>query len=156
MSWKRIYYLTVAGIHAYYVLAGNTPVLVHNCGTGAKDGSGLSDDDLLSATEALRDDYAASAFGSNKKSRPAVVTAGYNVETRQFAAGRSHGDGTCAEVCVLNQLGGDPSKIRLVSAVRPRTGNQHPICVTCEAYFGRESFVSRGVQFATDILRLFD
>ncbi|MER5987900.1 Hint domain-containing protein [Streptomyces sp. NPDC001787] len=27
--------LTVEGIHTYYVLAGATPVLVHNCGTGA-------------------------------------------------------------------------------------------------------------------------
>jgi hypothetical protein len=26
--------LTVATIHTYYVLAGNTPVLVHNCGGG--------------------------------------------------------------------------------------------------------------------------
>lgn len=26
--------LTVANIHTYYVVAGKTPVLVHNCGTG--------------------------------------------------------------------------------------------------------------------------
>ncbi|MFJ8580372.1 LamG-like jellyroll fold domain-containing protein [Micromonospora sp. NPDC093277] len=30
--------LTVADVHTYYVLAGDTPVLVHNCGTGAKFG----------------------------------------------------------------------------------------------------------------------
>ncbi|WP_426633817.1 ricin-type beta-trefoil lectin domain protein [Planosporangium sp. 12N6] len=29
--------LTVADIHTYYVLAGNTPVLVHNCGSGNSD-----------------------------------------------------------------------------------------------------------------------
>ncbi|MEV5573862.1 hypothetical protein AB0L06_27800 [Spirillospora sp. NPDC052269] len=28
------YNLTVGGLHAYYVLAGNTPVLVHNCDIG--------------------------------------------------------------------------------------------------------------------------
>ena len=29
---KRVFNLTVGGIHTYYALAGNTPVLVHNCG----------------------------------------------------------------------------------------------------------------------------
>ncbi|WP_250301966.1 ricin-type beta-trefoil lectin domain protein [Streptomyces sp. A 4/2] len=31
---QRTHDLTVTGIHAYYVLAGATPVLVHNCGEG--------------------------------------------------------------------------------------------------------------------------
>lgn len=30
-----VYNLTVEGIHTYYVLAGTTPVLVHNCGLSA-------------------------------------------------------------------------------------------------------------------------
>ncbi|MET9933999.1 RHS repeat-associated core domain-containing protein, partial [Streptomyces sp. NPDC006324] len=34
---QRTYDLTIEGIHAYYVLAGATPVLVHNCG-GANGG----------------------------------------------------------------------------------------------------------------------
>jgi hypothetical protein len=29
---QRTYDLTIDGIHAYYVLAGDTPLLVHNCG----------------------------------------------------------------------------------------------------------------------------
>ncbi|GIM93653.1 polymorphic toxin-type HINT domain-containing protein [Paractinoplanes toevensis] len=29
--WQHMYNLTVAGIHTYYVFAGETPVLVHNC-----------------------------------------------------------------------------------------------------------------------------
>jgi len=29
-----VYNLTIDGLHTYYVLAGKTPVLVHNCGTG--------------------------------------------------------------------------------------------------------------------------
>lgn len=33
--------LTIADIHTYYVLAGNTPVLVHNCG-GGLDANGNS------------------------------------------------------------------------------------------------------------------
>ncbi|MGW2627696.1 polymorphic toxin-type HINT domain-containing protein, partial [Micromonospora taraxaci] len=31
-AWATVHNLTVANIHTYYVLAGTTPVLVHNCG----------------------------------------------------------------------------------------------------------------------------
>jgi HNH endonuclease len=33
--------LTVANLHTYYVMAGTTPVLVHNCGTNANERPGL-------------------------------------------------------------------------------------------------------------------
>jgi hypothetical protein len=33
---EPVYDLTIAGVHTYYVLAGATPVLVHNCGTGGE------------------------------------------------------------------------------------------------------------------------
>ncbi|MEV4976458.1 polymorphic toxin-type HINT domain-containing protein [Streptomyces scopuliridis] len=33
---ERVHNLTVAGVHTYYVLAGATPVLVHNCGNAAE------------------------------------------------------------------------------------------------------------------------
>ncbi|MEU9506508.1 ricin-type beta-trefoil lectin domain protein [Micromonospora sp. NPDC048170] len=35
-----VHNLTVANIHTYYVIAGNTPVLVHNCGKSLNLGSG--------------------------------------------------------------------------------------------------------------------
>ncbi|MFX0593820.1 hypothetical protein [Melissospora conviva] len=43
------YNLTVEGIHTYYVLAGTTPVLVHNCNAGqpsrfAVDSNGVASD----------------------------------------------------------------------------------------------------------------
>ncbi|PZV89404.1 intein C-terminal splicing region/intein N-terminal splicing region [Micromonospora phaseoli] len=44
-----VYNLTVAAIHTYYVVAGNTPVLVHNCGTRP---SGVIDLDAASASGA--------------------------------------------------------------------------------------------------------
>lgn len=37
---QRTHDLTVDGIHTYYVLAGQTPVLVHNCNTGGLSLSG--------------------------------------------------------------------------------------------------------------------
>lgn len=38
-SAQWMYDLTVANIHTYYVLAGDTPVLVHNCGGDLPDGA---------------------------------------------------------------------------------------------------------------------
>lgn len=137
------------------MLAGTTPVLVHNCGTGAKEGAGLSGDELPERATQLRDEYADSLKGLSQSKRPATVTAGYNRETGQYAAGAS-GRGVCAETCVVNQLGGDPSKIVFTSAVRPRTGVQVNVCPTCEASFGRGAFPQSGTTFDTDVLRLFD
>lgn len=37
-SWATVRNLIVATVHTYYVLAGDTPVLVHNCGGGFKNG----------------------------------------------------------------------------------------------------------------------
>ncbi|QTI88212.1 polymorphic toxin-type HINT domain-containing protein [Streptomyces sp. AgN23] len=41
----RTHDLTVSGIHTYYVLAGTTPVLVHNCGNAATHDAGNVVDD---------------------------------------------------------------------------------------------------------------
>lgn len=53
----RVHNLTVADIHTYYVLAGNTPILVHNCG-GARfavgsDGVAVDLDAVLDKTFSL-------------------------------------------------------------------------------------------------------
>jgi hypothetical protein len=63
------YNLTVADIHTYYVLAGTTPILVHNCGTGP---DGLID------------------LGAASKSGAAADKGGYSVAGRalQKHAGR--------------------------------------------------------------------
>ncbi|MGW3957752.1 polymorphic toxin-type HINT domain-containing protein [Streptomyces sp. NPDC004752] len=55
---RTTYNLTVDGWHTYYVLAGATPVLVHNCGEAA--------DDLL--------DFADEALSMSPESRPNVAT----------------------------------------------------------------------------------
>ncbi|MFE9295607.1 RHS repeat-associated core domain-containing protein [Streptomyces niveus] len=49
---QRTYDLTVEGIHTYYVLAGSTPVLVHNCNTAPDD---LLDLDKASASGQVAD-----------------------------------------------------------------------------------------------------
>lgn len=40
---RLVYNLTVSDIHTYYVMAGNTPVLVHNTGCGSRAASELGD-----------------------------------------------------------------------------------------------------------------
>ncbi|MGW4229916.1 polymorphic toxin-type HINT domain-containing protein [Streptomyces sp. NPDC004980] len=152
---QKTHDLTVADLHTYYVLAGAAPVLVHNCGTGPRDGAGLGPDELMSKAEGLRDEYAGEMAQLSNRKRPATVTAGYNSETGQYAAGASS-KGVCAETCVVNQLGGDPSKIIFTTAVRPRTGAPINICVSCEGQFGRGGFKGAGTVFDSDVLRLFD
>ncbi|WP_431037738.1 DNRLRE domain-containing protein [Streptomyces sp. P6-2-1] len=157
-AWTQtttVHNLTVNRTHTYYVLAGATPVLVHNCGTGPRDGAGLGPDELMSKAEGLRDEYAGEMAQLSNRKRPATVTAGYNSETGQYAAGASS-KGVCAETCVVNQLGGDPSKIVFTTAVRPRTGAPINICVSCEGQFGRSGFKGTGTVFDSDVLRLFD
>ncbi|WP_066945774.1 ricin-type beta-trefoil lectin domain protein [Streptomyces lushanensis] len=150
-----VHNLTVSDLHTYYVVAGATSVLVHNCGTGPRDGAGLGPDELMSKAEGLRDEYAGEMAQLSNRKRPATVTAGYNSETGQYAAGASS-KGVCAETCVVNQLGGDPSKIVFTTAVRPRTGAPINICVSCEGQFGRSGFKGAGTVFDSDVLRLFD
>ena len=73
--------------------------------------------------------------------RVATVTGGYNVDTGQVAAGCSSGDGTmCAEDDVVQQLGGDPSKVRFTEATRPRTGGEVPVCIRCQAKYSPDQF----------------
>ena len=53
--------LTVADVHTYYVLAGNTPVLVHNC-ESAVLGVNPHSDDLAAALRATGEDIRAQTF----------------------------------------------------------------------------------------------
>jgi pretoxin HINT domain-containing protein len=41
-GFRPMFNLTVAGLHTYYVFAGETPVLVHNCPTSTGGGSGAT------------------------------------------------------------------------------------------------------------------
>ncbi|MFV2099352.1 polymorphic toxin-type HINT domain-containing protein [Micromonospora sp. LOL_014] len=72
----RVHNLTIADIHTYYVVAGNTPVLVHNanCGPG----------DPLDEARAARDSLAEEVG----RSKP-TVTGGRDPATGRVAAGCS-------------------------------------------------------------------
>jgi hypothetical protein len=100
----------------------------------------------LKAAENLRNDVA-KAVGKDA----ATVTGGVNTKTGAIAAGRSDGCGNCAENAVSDALGGKKEDVKFTDAIRPRTGEQVPVCATCEANFGRESF-SDTAKFKTDEL----
>ncbi|MER7489160.1 polymorphic toxin-type HINT domain-containing protein [Streptomyces sp. NPDC126497] len=55
---QRTHDLTVEGIHTYYVLAGATPVLVHNCGDSVVLGVGEHSDALADSRRAAGDSAA--------------------------------------------------------------------------------------------------
>jgi hypothetical protein len=79
------------------------------------------------------------AMSKAQREQIATVTGGVNVETGQVAGGYNTA-GKCAEDMVVERLGGDASKIRFSEAVRPRTGQQQPVCVGCQGKFVKEQF----------------
>lgn len=79
---------------------------------------------------------------------PATVTAGYNTKTGEIAA-RACSGGRCAEDHVVEALGGNPADVRFTSAVRPRTGEEVPVCIRCEETYGRSVFAP-GTRFKSD------
>lgn len=74
-----------------------------------------------------------------------------NVVTGEVAAG-SCGGGQCAEDVVVDKMGGNADDVRFTSAIRPRTGEQVPVCLDCEAAYGRQSFAP-GTIFKSDLGR---
>jgi Pretoxin HINT domain len=102
----RVHNLTIAAIHTYYVLAGTTPVLVHNCGfedfahgTTTQSGQDIVNNGLNTAASK------ANLFGS--KAPGSFFTVPVNQADKQAALetaafwGSRHGGQTCVIVCRL-------------------------------------------------------
>lgn len=100
-------------------------------GTAAKSG-----DDALRAARAARDVKAAEV-GRSK----ATVTGGYGRDGVPVAGCNRNPIG-CAEDDVARQIGGDPSDINFTEAIRPRTGEQVPICARCQGTYDQSQFPS--------------
>lgn len=121
-----MYDLGLQQVHAFAV--GAKAYVVHNCGGPPVGGSIDRESDLLARARAARDAKAAEVGRTR-----ATVTGGYRTDTGQVTAGCS-GPG-CAEDAVVRHLGGDISKIRFTEAIRPRTGQQVPICLACQTRY---------------------
>ncbi|MFF0574621.1 polymorphic toxin-type HINT domain-containing protein [Streptosporangium saharense] len=75
---KRVHNLTVADVHTYYVLAGASPVLVHNCGPTENDA--LLARGRAEELQAQRNDY------PNAANHGTTATIGvFNTETRAWS-----------------------------------------------------------------------
>ena len=87
------------------------------------------------------------------RSKPAVVSAGYNFETGEIAArssGRGGLTGPCGEDFIVDALGGNRAAVSFVESVRVRgVFTPVPVCAICEAAYGRRAFV-RGTTFQSD------
>jgi len=81
--------------------------------------------------------------------KPAAISAGYNVETGQVAA-RASANRMCAETNVCNALGGDKGAVKFTEAWFPRKNVEKPVCLDCEARYGRSAFPT-GTQFLKDL-----
>jgi hypothetical protein len=138
---QRVHNLTVDGLHTYYVLAGKTPVLVHN--TSPVDGCGVSygpsrapttrgnagkvppvvkgqpssgepwtlEGRLDDAQDLMNSQMRAQHHPEQPMRR--AWSGGVNTETGDVAVACS-GGGFCAEGNVVNKLGGDSSKVALL------------------------------------------
>lgn len=105
----------------------------------------------MAEAQAARDTLAETASKLSNSKRPATVTAGYNIKTGEVTA-KACGGGKCAEDHVVEALGGNKEDVRFTEAVRPRTGEQVPVCTRCEENYGRESFPSETTRFKSDEL----
>ena len=96
---------------------------------------------LMGQAVAARDALAAEV-GASK----ATVTGAFNSETGQVTAAAC-GGGQCAEDVANGQLQGGATNF--TKAIRPRTGNEVPICERCESTYGRDKFPP-DAQFKSD------
>ncbi|MFC5766753.1 RHS repeat-associated core domain-containing protein [Actinacidiphila bryophytorum] len=111
------YDLTVTDLHSYYVLAGTTSVLVHNCGTGPTEADAVAARGRAEELQSQRNDYPHAA----QHGTTAVIGV-FNTKTRQWVNKVAiNGDGAApwalrsgeefvqgaghAEQTILNSLG---------------------------------------------------
>jgi len=105
------------------------------------------DDDKLNQARKARD--ALANTDQVQKDEPGAVTGGYNAQTGEVGAACSDGAGMCAERVLEQNLNANPEDMHFSEAMRPRTGNQQPVCLYCEMRYGRDAFPP-GTLFESD------
>ncbi|QYN18942.1 hypothetical protein K1T34_40650 [Amycolatopsis sp. DSM 110486] len=153
------YNLTIDDLHTYYVLAGGTPVLVHNCGTEARAAAQSAPKDAtMSAAARFKGTDMVSTGHSGHSSRPAYFEPEIDSALADGGQIAGRGAGNCAEIRACNALiaehGADfedqvGRSLRLSDieflTIRVATGASAPACLSCQSVL-----VRRGV---TDLSR---
>ncbi|MGW5395431.1 RHS repeat-associated core domain-containing protein [Streptomyces sp. NPDC003952] len=159
---QRTHDLTISDVHTYYVLAGATPVLVHNCGTGSISNSRPGDLGL----EMMEADFAGispMAAGSSDFSRAAseggrflwTVGEAGNLNMVRAAPGIHHtvasgGAPVIGAGQVTFRNGG------AISSFDNFTGHYTPPCAQCAAAFierGVDAFAGAGIRVPLTVIR---
>ncbi|WP_331721196.1 polymorphic toxin-type HINT domain-containing protein [Streptomyces sp. NBC_00454] len=142
--------LTVDDFHTYYVLAGATPVLVHNCELSYGEAS-------EKANQALSDelDKMHSTMSRSKIREFAMGSAAVDRKTGNVAVGmKKTGDGAfCAEdICRADLVarGAKPEDIVYSVPLRPLKRTPAPVCQRCESRTTRDQFAP-GTTWESDL-----
>jgi RHS repeat-associated protein len=146
--------LTVANIHTYYVLAGESPILVHNCGDGSPED--LREHTLVDSANSNTNNHAGSvarsqytgetAYGESGATTPGnvnpqLVPGLRSAEAMVGQPGTPDWDpGICAEFQACNNLLNHDPYTRLEDVeyhtVDRATGQPIPSCLWCQIILG--------------------
>ncbi|NRY02333.1 N-acetylmuramoyl-L-alanine amidase family protein [Clostridium beijerinckii] len=92
------------------------------------------------------------AKSKSQQQKYITVVGGYNIETGEVAVGVKNTATDykkCAENLVVEQLGGDPSKVIMTPAIRPRNNATIPVCKYCQEKYSTSNFIP-GTTFGGD------
>ncbi|WP_252250318.1 hypothetical protein [Clostridium sp. ZBS13] len=109
---------------------------------------------LADKSIAARDAKVAEIQAKSKSQQQKYITVvgGYNIETGEVAVGVKNTATDykkCAENLVVEQLGGDPSKVIMTPAIRPRNNATIPVCKYCQEKYSTSNFIP-GTTFGGD------
>ncbi|WP_252230833.1 hypothetical protein [Clostridium sp. ZBS15] len=101
---------------------------------------------LADKSIAARDAKVAEIQAKSKSQQQKYITVvgGYNIETGEVAVGVKNTATDykkCAENLVVEQLGGDPSKVIMTPAIRPRNNATIPVCKYCQEKYSTSNFI---------------
>lgn len=153
-----VHNLTVANTHTYYVLAGNTPVLVHNCGPVPNNRPGDLSLELMEADLAGISPVAAGTSGFSRAASGSgdfLWTVGEGGDLNMVAAGRGIHHTVASGGAPVMAAGQISFRNGAMTSFDNMTGHYTP-CSSCAGAFiqrGVDAFGAAGVQIPLRAIR---
>ena len=133
----QVHDLTIATTHTYYVVAGLTPVLVHNCQ------SIRPDEGPAGGSTAAAARYARDLLGNDAGRSHATYIGGINSETGEVYVGCSSNPAGCAEDDIVRQGGNIFTKaFGWRGAGTDKSWTEIPVCRLCQGKYDPSQFPS--------------